>query len=134
MKGWFLIIISILLIPFVPVWALAFPELTTSALALPYPRIFLHQFTGAEGILDLVSVHAAEVPSCIVTKIKSGFLLFRIPQFIDDIEMPPTLGKLGNELGANGDFFINIAKCNSLLFFYFYCIRSNNLPYTTMHT
>ena len=48
--------------PFLPVKALALPELTTSARALPSRRPRAHQSTGAERVLERVSTPATSVP------------------------------------------------------------------------
>ena len=49
-------------LPFLPVKALALPELTTSARALPRFRFSRHHKTGAEQVLDRVSTPATAVP------------------------------------------------------------------------
>ena len=50
-------------LPVLPVKALALPELTTSARALPRPSLARHHSTGADGHLDLVKTPATAVPS-----------------------------------------------------------------------
>ena len=50
------------LAPTLPVKALALPELTTNARALPPFSLARHQSTGAEGHLDLVKTPATCVP------------------------------------------------------------------------
>ena len=49
--------------PLLPVKALALPELTTSARALPDFRLARHHSTGAEGHFDLVKTPATVVPA-----------------------------------------------------------------------
>jgi hypothetical protein len=49
--------------PFLPVKALALPELTTSARALPDLRLARHHSTGADGHFDLVNTPATVAPS-----------------------------------------------------------------------
>ena len=48
--------------PLRPVKALALPELTTSARAIPPPRWVRHHSTGADGHFDRVSTPATAVP------------------------------------------------------------------------
>ena len=48
--------------PFLPVKALALPELTTSARAFPDFRLARHHSTGADGHFDLVNTPATAVP------------------------------------------------------------------------
>ena len=48
--------------PFLPVKALALPELTTSARALPPPRRARHHSTGADGHFERVRTPATLVP------------------------------------------------------------------------
>jgi len=48
--------------PLLPVKALALPELTTSARALPDFRLARHHSTGADGHFDLVKTPATAVP------------------------------------------------------------------------
>jgi hypothetical protein len=47
--------------PALPVKALAFPELTTSARAVPFSRFLRHQSTGADGHLERVKTPATAV-------------------------------------------------------------------------
>ena len=54
--------------PRMPVKALALPELTTSARALPPARPATHHSTGAERVRDWVTTPATRVPSGISTK------------------------------------------------------------------
>ena len=49
--------------PTLPVKALALPELTSSARALPPASFARHQSTGAEGHLELVNTPATVAPS-----------------------------------------------------------------------
>ena len=58
-------------LPFLPVNALALPELTTSARALPWGRLARHHSTGAEQVLDWVSTPAATVPGSSTAAIRS---------------------------------------------------------------
>ncbi len=51
--------------PVLPVKALALPELTTSARALPRPSLVRHHSTGADGHFDRVKTPATVVPSSI---------------------------------------------------------------------
>ncbi len=60
---------------FWPVKALALPELTSSARALPPPRFCRHQSTAAEGHLERVSTPATTVPSSIETSRTSVAIL-----------------------------------------------------------
>ena len=101
-------------IPLLPVCALAFPELTINALALPIFLIFLHHITGAEGARDFVTTHATFVSLVIEIKLKSNLSLYLIPECIEDNLIPLILGKLGNAFGARGDFF-NIL-CKAIIF------------------
>src|SRR3954469_11102384 len=62
------------LAPDVPVNALAFPLLTTSALALPWLTCFRHHSTGADAICDWVNTPATCVPGSRVTSRRSSRL------------------------------------------------------------
>ena len=66
--------------------------------------IFLHQITGAAGVLDLVHTHATLVLLGIVIKLKSNLFLYLIPEWIAANFIPLIFGILGNDLGAKGDF------------------------------
>ena len=57
--------------PFLPVKALALPELTTSARALPCFRPSRHHNTGAEHVLERVSTPATTVPASSTAVIRS---------------------------------------------------------------
>ena len=64
--------------PVLPVKALALPELTTSARALPRLSLARHHSTGAEGHFELVNTPATAVPaasSASSTSVRSRYLM-----------------------------------------------------------
>ncbi len=90
--------------PVLPVKALALPELTTSARALPCLRLARHHSTGAEGHFDLVNTPATAVPgssSASSTSVRSRYLM---PAAAVASLTPAIGGMLGNGFrGEGGD-------------------------------
>src|SRR5262245_2848796 len=89
--------------PFLPVKALALPELTTSARARPCSRLSRHHSTGAEQVLERVSTPAAAVPGSITATIKSVRPWYRIPASQAARRTPSRPGSTGSPVGAKGD-------------------------------
>jgi hypothetical protein len=63
---------STALSPTLPVKALALPALTMIARTLPRGRFFLHQSTGADEVLDLVSTPAIVAPAGSIASMTSS--------------------------------------------------------------
>src|SRR5262245_53081426 len=89
--------------PFLPVKALALPELTTSARALPLARLARHHSTGAELVLDLVSTPATVVPGSSTANIRSVRPAYRMPAAQVANRTPATCGISGSRSGAKGE-------------------------------
>ena len=83
--------------------ALALPEFTTSARALP-PLIFeRHQSTGAEGHLEVVKTPAACVPLSINASMTSVRPAYLMPAAAVAKRTPSIAGKCANSFGASGE-------------------------------
>src|SRR5262249_57401973 len=65
--------------PRLPVNALAFPELTRSARAVPFANAALHQSTGADGHFDRVNTPATAVPLSRTMRRTSVRFLYLMP-------------------------------------------------------
>src|SRR5690606_20046161 len=89
--------------PFLPVNALAFPELTTSIRALPPVRLARHISTGAEGQSERVNTPATLVPSSKTMARRSVRPLYLMPAWAVAIRTPSIGGILGCFLGASGE-------------------------------
>ena len=81
--------------PTLPVKALALPELTTSARALPPFSLARHQSTGAEGHFDVVKTPATWVPLSSSASITSVRPLYRMPASAVANRTPSTGGRSG---------------------------------------
>src|SRR6266700_5024938 len=90
--------------PVLPVKALALPELTTSARALPCLRMARHHSTGADGHLDLVKTPATVVPGASSASSTSVRLAYLMPAAAVASFTPATGGMSGMDFGARGVF------------------------------
>ena len=101
--------------PDFPVKALALPELTTSARALPPFTFARHHSTGADGHLERVKTPATVVPgasSAIRTSVRS---LYLIPAAAVASRTPAIAGMSGTFLGARGEIFAGVLAMARLL-------------------
>src|SRR5882672_5387878 len=89
--------------PFLPVKALALPELTTSTRALPAPRFCRQKSTGADGHFDLVNTPATVVPASKTMASRSVRFLYFIPASAVAMRTPSMTGILGYFFGASGE-------------------------------
>ena len=80
--------------PVLPVKALALPELTTSARAVPLGRFLRHQSTGAEGHLERVNTPATVVSWAASHQSTSVRFLYRMPASAVAI-LTPSIGGQG---------------------------------------
>ena len=96
-------VIAVVSRPLRPVNALALPELTTSARALPPGRFCRQKSTGAEGHFDRVNTPAAVVPSSKAISIRSVRPLYLMPASAVAIRTPSIAGIFGWDLGASGE-------------------------------
>jgi hypothetical protein len=94
---------STALSPSLPVKALALPALTMIARTLPRVRFFLHQSTGADEVLDLVSTPAMVAPAGSRASITSSRPWYRTPEAAAASLTPAMRGSVGVILGASGD-------------------------------
>src|SRR5262245_4350672 len=94
--------------PFLPVNALAFPELTTSALARPDLMRVRHQSTAADGHFDRVKTPATAVPGSSSASRTSVRPTYRMPAAAVATRTPPTSGISGKHAGASGDTAVDI--------------------------
>ena len=93
--------------PDLPVNALALPELTTSARALPPLRWARHQSTGADGHFERVNTPATVVPrssSASTTSVRPGY---RMPAAAVASLTPSTGGRMGKCGGASGEIALS---------------------------
>src|SRR5271166_6637486 len=95
--------------PCLPVKALALPELTSSAAALPPLRCARHQSTGADGHLDRVNTPATVVPSLKRASRTSVRPAWRIPAATVANRTPSMGGMSGNFAGASGEVGVDKA-------------------------
>ena len=89
--------------PFCPVNALALPELTTSALALPPARFARQKSTGAEGHFDVVKTPATAAGLSNTISMTSVRFLYLIPAAAVSMRTPAIGGRSAYELGAKGE-------------------------------
>ena len=94
--------------PFLPVKALALPELTTSTRALPAPRFCRQKSTGAEGHFDFVNTPATAVPSSNTMVRRSVRFLYFIPASAVAMRTPSMAGILGYFFGASGEIVVDM--------------------------
>ena len=78
--------------PFLPVKALALPELTTSARALPPARFARQKSTGADGHFERVKTPATSVPSSNTITIRSVRFLYLMPASAVAMRTPSIAG------------------------------------------
>src|SRR5262245_46338143 len=90
-------------LPFMPVKALALPELTSSPRAVPPFSTSRHQSTGADGHLDDVNTPATVVPSSNAASSTSVRFLYLIPASAVAKRTPAICGSSGKVLGARGE-------------------------------
>src|SRR5262249_11780983 len=89
--------------PVLPVKALALPEFTTSARALPAFSLARHHSTGADGHFERVSTPATVVPLSNSANRTSVRPLYLIPAAPAASRMPAISGKSGTCCGASGE-------------------------------
>src|ERR1700690_2482162 len=89
--------------PRFPVKALALPELTRSARALPDLSAALHQSTGADGHFERVKTPATVVPLSKTASSTSRRFLYLTPASAAAKRTPPMAGRGGKAAGASGD-------------------------------
>ena len=89
--------------PVLPVKALALPELTTSARALPCLRLARHHSTGADGHFDLVKTPATVVPGASSASSTSVRLAYLMPAAAVASFTPAIGGMAGTDFGARGE-------------------------------
>jgi hypothetical protein len=89
--------------PRLPVKALALPELTTSALAMPCSSLERHHSTGADAVFDLVSTPATVVPGSNSASRRSVRPGYRMPAAQLAKRTPSMAGRCGSTFGANGE-------------------------------
>ena len=94
--------------PLLPVKALALPELTTSARALPALRCARHHSTGADGHFERVNTPAVAVPRSNNASITSVRSAYRMPAAAVASRMPATAGNSGTCVGARGEMAVLI--------------------------
>src|SRR5260221_7503967 len=95
--------------PRLPVKALALPELTSSARALPDFSAALHQSTGADGQRDVVKTPATVVPLSKTARSTSRRFLYLIPASAAANRTPPIAGRFGKAAGASGETAVIVA-------------------------
>src|SRR5579883_1069880 len=86
-----------------PVNALALPELTTNALALPWASCLRHHSTGADAVFERVSTPPLFVPSGKSAKSTSVRLAYLIPASAVASRTPAIGGKTASSFGAKGE-------------------------------
>src|ERR1700736_4156409 len=96
--------------PVLPVNALALPEFTTSARALPPFSLARHHSTGAEGHFERVSTPATVVPLSNKASSTSVRPLYLMPAAPVARRTPATSGMSGMCLGAKGETVGDIAR------------------------
>ena len=89
--------------PFMPVKALALPELTTSARARPDFRLSRHLSTAAERVFERVRTPATVVPGANSASIRSVRPLYLMPASRVAKRTPSMAGMAGSAASANGD-------------------------------
>src|SRR3954470_18367033 len=89
--------------PVLPVKALALPEFTTRARALPCLRLRRHHSTGADGHLDLVKTPATVVPGASSASSTSVRFAYLIPAAAVASFTPAIGGRTGTDFGARGE-------------------------------
>ncbi len=89
--------------PFLPVNALALPELTTSARALPALTLARHHSTGADGHFDVVKTPAQVVPLSNSASSTSVRLAYLMPAAAVASRTPAIAGMSGTCCGARGE-------------------------------
>jgi hypothetical protein len=94
--------------PFLPVKALALPELTTSARALPPARWARQRSTGADGHFERVKTPATSVPSAKVISIRSVRFLYLMPASAVTMRTPSIGGSVAQDFGASGETFVDM--------------------------
>ena len=96
--------------PFLPVKALALPELTTSTRALPPARLARQKSTGADGHFERVKTPATSVPSSNTITSRSVRFLYLMPASAVAMRTPSIGGILTKDLGASGEMVVVIAN------------------------
>src|SRR5436190_21094634 len=97
--------------PVLPVKALALPELTTSARAVPRLSRARHQSTGADGHLERVSTPATVVPLSNRASSTSVRLAYLMPAAPVASLTPAISGMAGTCVGASGETDDDIRIC-----------------------
>ncbi len=96
-------VIAVVSRPFLPVKALALPEFTTSARALPPGRFCRQKSTGADGHFERVNTPAAVVPSSNTISRRSVRFLYLMPAWAVAMRTPSIAGMRGCFFGASGE-------------------------------
>src|SRR5690606_33281349 len=94
--------------PFLPVKALALPELTTSTRAVPPPRFCRQKSTGADGHFERVKTPATAVPGSNTMASRSVRFRYLMPASAVAIRTPSTAGMRGYFFGASGEICADI--------------------------
>ena len=89
--------------PFLPVKALALPELTTRARAVPLLKALRHQSTGAEGHFEVVKTPATVVPLSNSATRRSVRPLYLIPACVTATRTPSIGSGSAKDFGARGE-------------------------------
>ena len=101
-------VIAVVSRPFLPVKALALPELTTSSRALPPARFSRQKSTGADGHLERVKTPATSVPSSKTMARTSVRPLYLMPASAVAMRTPSITGILGYFFGASGEIVVDM--------------------------